>query len=164
MLLWQFYSFNTGMTQKARANTQQHFFFNAAPPTTAKPVVVPHKGAFVEQTAFTFDPDTPPGSVTCHVTLKNTGDAMATEVQVNVRPWHGARYSNVDEGPSGVAVKPGDYRDQVGQWVEFPDLAPGQSSTQDASFLSQANINPGINADPNIVFETAKSTPTAASH
>jgi hypothetical protein len=45
---------------------------------------------------------------------------------------------------------------QFGQWVTFPDIAPGQSASGSVVFLNKGTMKPGSNPDPEIVFETAK--------
>jgi len=167
MLLWQFYEYDQGLTQAEEAHpTQEHFFFYQ---TNLAPVAPPpqrHDGAYVEQTSFTTRDNTPAtGSFTCQVTLKNDGNAKAVGVQVMVRPYRGIRTGDEDMGhtPLGV-LSDNDPLAQLGQWVTFPDLAPGESSTQSVVFLSHPDVQPGANPNPDLVFQTDKSQPQAHPH
>jgi len=159
VLLWQFYNYNQGMTQDAVEHPQQqHFFFyhsnDLASP--AAPGPAHHTGAFVHQVGFKVMSDTPgQGSFTCAVTLKNDGDAKAVNVQVHVRPFKGIMLGDEDE----TELKPlpdNDPISQLGQWVTFPDIAPGESATQTAVFLNQRVMKPGSNPNPEVIFETEK--------
>ena len=158
MLLWQFYNYNQGMTQDAIEHPKpEHYFFphKTAAAATA-PTEVHHSGAFVHQVGFVTRKDTPaPGNFTCEVTLKNDGDAKATDVEVHVRPFKGIMLGDEDE----TALKPlpdSDPASQLGQWVTFPDIAPGQSASETVIFLNHGVLTPGSNPDPEIVFESAK--------
>jgi hypothetical protein len=159
MLVWQFYTYNQGMTQEAVDHPkQEHFFFfhtNAMAAANA-PTDARHSGAFVHQVRFTVHNDTPSrGSFTCEVTLKNDGDAAATNVEVHVRPFKGSMLGDEDM----TVYKPlpdNDPTSQMGQWVTFPDIAPGQSAMQAVVFLNQGGLKPGSNPDPEVVFESVK--------
>jgi hypothetical protein len=174
MLLWQFYSYNQGLKQKAIDHPQQeHFYFfqtNAvAPSAAAQPET---NGPDVEQTAYSVEENTPTSvSFTVHVTLKNLGNAKAVGVQVRVRPYRGMRLGDEDVGNSTLRIlDENDPLSQFGQWVSFPDLAPGESSTQSVIFLNQGTatpVVPGISATgvpgqapeklkPEIIFSTEK--------
>jgi hypothetical protein len=177
LLLWQFYSYNQGLTQQAIDSPQQKQFWytnamaNPHPGPTA-PVVHDH-GAYVEQTAYTVEENSPGnGNFTIHVTLKNVGNAKATGVQIHVRPYRGMRLGNEDAGNSPLTILDDDAPlSQFGQWVDFPDLAPGESSTQSVVFLDQPNATPVVpgvtptgvpgqapkELKPEIVFSSEKS-------
>ena len=148
MLIWQFYSYNQGVTQNAIDHPQQqHFWFTNSVGAPAAPVApVVQNGADVEQTGYTIEENAPAnGNFTVHVTLKNTGNAKATGVQVHVRPFRGMRLGDEDAGNSVLrTLSDDDPLSQYGQWVDFPDLAPGESSTQSVSFLNQSNATPVI--------------------
>ncbi len=164
LLLWQFHTYNTGMTkQETEHPAQQHFYFYnrpAAPAAAASAVHV--DAADVEQTGFNVQMNTPyAGSFTCQVTLKNLGTLKATGVQVNVRPYRGVALGDVDNG----RTLPGTLNDndpvsQIGQWVGFPDLGPGESATETAVFLRRSDHSPGTNPQPEILFDTASKAPT----
>ena|ERR1700683_1529317 len=163
MLLWQFYSYNEGLRQQAIDHpTQEHFFFyntNTAAP--AAPVQAQSKGADVQQVRYTVEENTPStGSMTCHVTLKNMGNAKATGIQIFVRPFRGASNYNEDVGRSDAKpISDDDPISQFGQWISFPDLAPGESNTQDVSFFSRHFIIQGKNPNPQILFQSEKAKP-----
>jgi hypothetical protein len=91
------------------------------------------------------------------VTVKNVGQKKATGVQVSVRPFHGARYGNDNVGHAPVGILPDtDRRAQIENWLAFPDLAPGEQSTQSTVFLKQVGLDPGTNPNPEIDFKTVK--------
>jgi hypothetical protein len=89
------------------------------------------------------------------------GGKTATGVQVAVRPFRGAIRGSDNYGhtPYGT-IKDTDPLAQLESWVAFPDLAPGQQSTQSVIFLSQPNIAPGKNPKPEIDFQNAKDPST----
>jgi hypothetical protein len=153
MLLWQFYTYNQGLKQAAIDHPQQeHFYFfqtNAAAPSAPAPAQP--SGPDVEQTAYSVEENTPTSvSFTCHVTLKNVGNAKAVNIQVRVRPYRGMRLGDEDVGNSTLKIlDENDPLSQFGQWVGFPDLAPGESSTQSVIFLNQGTaipVVPGVSA------------------
>ena len=160
MLLWEFYSYNHGLTQEAIEHPpQQHFYFyhsNSAPVAPAPPA---HNGPAVVQTGFEVASNSPGlGSFTCRVTLKNVGRLKATGVQVNVRPYKGIALGDVDEGGHHNTnnLSDTDPTSLIGQWVTFPDLAPGESATQTAVFIMRREVQPGTNPEPEIIFDSKK--------
>jgi hypothetical protein len=163
MLVIQFQQENARLNQDARDNPKDgHYFFtppltNSAPPTIAPPVLAPD----IRQTAFVVHPNTPGfGSFTCDVTVTNQGLRPAKAVQVHVRPFRGVMSGNDGLGHVKYrAVPENDPLSQYGDWLAFPDLKPGESSTQSAVFLNHPNVNPGHNPNPEITFEPAKSNP-----
>jgi hypothetical protein len=164
MLFWQFYTYDRHAQQVSIEHPQQeqHFFFLHTNAPTGGPVV--HNDAYVRQISFAARANTPSqGMLTCSVVLRNDGKAKATNVQVMVRPYRGIRLGDDDAGHA----KPGYLNDsdpisQLGQWVTFPDLAPGESSTQTAVFVSQQGLTPGDNPGPNIEYQTAKASDSAS--
>ena len=168
MLLWQFYSYNQGLTKAAVEHPQQQHFYFLPPGTPKNTAATPapvHEGPYVVQTAFTVQPNTPaPGSFTCAVTLKNDGTAKATNVQVEVRPFRRVRLDDDDMGRDVETYLPDtDYRAQISSWISFPPLAPGESNTQTTTFLMRNDMNPGLNPDPQIIFEPDKAGPQGTS-
>jgi len=167
MLIYQFYNYNESLSQTAIDNTpQQHFyFFHTNAPAAAAPVA-PRNGADVVQTKFEVQPNTPEnGSFTCLVTLKNVGNQKATGVQISVRPYRGVSNVDIDVGQERGGVLPED--DPISQynaWVDFPDLAPGESSTQSVNFLNRNDYSPGINPDPEIIFQSVKPASPPMAH
>jgi hypothetical protein len=162
MLLWQFYSYNQGLKEEAIEHPrQEHFYFfhTNAPP--AAPSQAHANGADVEQTGFSIENNTPgTGSFTCQVTLKNMGNARAVGIQVMVRPYRGVSHYDEDVGHQNDSVlSDDDPISQFGQWVAFPDLAPGESSAQSVSFISRTDFKPGKNPKPEIIFQTEKAKP-----
>jgi hypothetical protein len=158
MLLWQFYTYNESMRQAALEHPQQTSFWytNAVVHPNAPVAQVHHDGAEVVQSAYSAALDTPTqGNVTCKVTLKNVGNATATGIQINVRPYRGGSTFDEDVGQSKVIVlTDDDPRSRYGEWLDFPDLKPGESSTQTASFMMQGSFKPGKNLNPDIVFKS----------
>jgi hypothetical protein len=162
-LPWEFYNYNQSLNKQATDHpVQQHFYFfhTNAPTATAAQV---HNGPNVVQTSFTVQPDTPArGSITCSVTLKNTGNEPATSVQVCVRPYRGVSTINIDVGGGrGEVLKDDDPISMLSDWLAFPDLAPGQSSTETDIFLARPGLPTGLNPTPQIIFETAKPSSTS---
>jgi hypothetical protein len=148
MLLWQFYSYDQGLKQAAIDHPQQDhfFFFNTNTAAASAPVQPQINGPDIEQTAYSVEEQTPSSvTFTVHVTLKNLGNAKAVGIQIHVRPFRGMRLGDEDVGNSPLSILPeDDPRSQFGQWVSFPDLAPGESSTQSVIFLNQDNATPVI--------------------
>lgn len=154
MLAWQFYSFNEGIKRKAIEHpTQEHFFFNNQLPQPGQATAVTQThGADVRQVKYTAENNTPyTGSFTVHITLKNFGDTKAMGVQIAVRPYRGGMTINRGEEDTTPLNESNPLSD-FSQWVNFPDLAPGESSTQTAIFADRESIEPGPNKDPKIVF------------
>jgi len=165
MLIWQFYTYNEGLKQASIEHpTQEHFWFtNGAPAAPTAPVAPAQAtGADVQQTAFTIEGNTPStGSMTCHVTLKNEGGTKAVGIQVKVRPYRGASKFDEDVGRSDpTPLSDDDPISQFGDWVNFPDLAPGESSTQSVVFMARTFMVPGTNPKPEILFQTDKAQAT----
>ena len=97
------------------------------------------------------------GSFTCKVTLKNLGHAKAAGVQVSVRPFRGTRTGDEDVGQSPYHTRSDNSAlAQFGQWLNLPDLGPGESSTQSVIFLSRPGVEPGSNPSPEITFTSEK--------
>ncbi len=161
VLAWQFYSYNQGMTQEATEHPQQeHFFFfhsNAITSANAPPKPE-HDKADVRQVAFTVQQNVPTrGNFTCSVTLKNTGDVKAMNVEVNVRPYRGITLGDEDVGHSSTEpLSDSDPLAQIGQWVTFPDIPPGESRTATAVFFGRQGVHPGGNPSPDISFQSEK--------
>jgi len=174
MLLWQFYSYNESLKQQAIDHpTQTQFFFihTNAPPVAAVPG---HKnGPDVQQVSYTVENNAPSdGNFTVHVTLKNVGNAKAVSVQIHIRPYRGMRLGDEDVGNSPLRILPeDDPLSQYGDWLNFPDLAPGESSTQSVIFLNHQGATPVVpgksdvgipgqpmeKLTPEIIFDTDKS-------
>jgi len=164
VLAWQFYSYNQGMTQAATDHPkQEHFYFyhSNAVAATAAPAQPEHGKAAVRQVAFRVQPNTPgAGNFTCSVTLKNSGDAKAVNVEVHVRPFKGVTLGDEDVGHSSLQpLSDSDPTSKIGQWVTFPDIPPGESRTATAIFINQQGVNPGANPSPEIVFQSEKPKP-----
>jgi hypothetical protein len=160
MLLWQAYQYN----QRLSAPDPQHptdahyFFYQPNPHANAAAAPAVADGPDVEQTAFSVEDNTPTSSnFTCSVTLKNKGKAKAINVQVRVRPYRGQPVGDLDTGRADLRpVDENSALSQFGQWVEFPDLAPGESSTQTVMFVKQVDGNYGNNPSPEVMFSPEK--------
>ena len=163
MLVWEFYSYNQGLTQAAVDHPkQEHFyFFHTNAPAAAAPQI--KDGPDIVQTAFSVHTDEPAtGSITCYVTLQNVGTKAATNVQVCVRPYRGVSTVDIDVGGGrGGVLSDDDPISLRSDWLAFPDLAPGQSITQTDVFLAQPGLRTGSNPKPQIIFEKAKPSSTA---
>jgi hypothetical protein len=160
MLLWQFYLYNQKLSAPDPAHPDRAHFFFYMPSKAAGTKGVPgaHDGPYVEQTAFSVSDNTPTsGSFTCHVTLKNTGKAKAIDVEVRVRPFRGTSLNDVEDDKGETPpMDDNSPMAQFGQYVAFPDLAPGESSTQDAVFIKQPGGNYGKNPSPEIIYAPEK--------
>jgi hypothetical protein len=159
MLLWEAYQYNEKISKVDPLHpTQQHFYFihTNAHMTVAPPMR--NDGPDVQQTNFVVENNTPGNaSFTCLVTLKNKGKVKAVNVQVNVRPYRGAKIGSDDVGrTSSKPLDDGSPLAQLGQWVSFPDLASGASDTESAVFTKQTGVNFGNNPTPDIIFEPEK--------
>jgi hypothetical protein len=156
---WQLYSCNDKIAQAAAQPKQEHFFFYQPTKASEAAAAAVHDSAYVEQTGFTVEDNVPGGSsFTCHVTLKNTGKVKAINVEVCVRPYRGALAGDDDGGPNLNRPIPDDSpRAQINQWVSFPDLDPGESSTQDVVFAKDNGPSLyGDNPRAEIVFQREK--------
>jgi hypothetical protein len=159
MMLKQCHDMNV-QRDEAAAQAPHEFFFNQ--PSTSKitpmPPPPPSSDADVEQVGFVVQDDTPvPGNFTCNVTLKNLGQKTATGIQIAVRPFRGARYGNDNVGHAPVGILPdSNPLAQRQAWLAFPDLAPGEQSTESTVFPKQVGIEPGSNPNPEIDYQSAK--------
>jgi hypothetical protein len=157
MVLKQCHDSNVQQEQQAET-TPQHFFFSHPPEQKIRILPATNPDADVEQIGFSVDDDTPSqGNFTCNVTLKNIGGKTATAVQVAVRPFRGAHFGNDNVGHAASGILPdSNPLAQMESWVAFPDLGPGEQSTQSVIFLKQVGITPGNNPHPEINFQTVK--------
>jgi hypothetical protein len=157
MLCWQLYSCNDKIATAAAQPKQEHFFFYQ--PTKQTIAAAAHESAFVEQSAFTVEDNVPnDASFTCHVTLKNSGKTKAINVQVCVRPYRGGISGTDDAGPNVSApISDDNPLAQINQWVSFPDIDAGATSTQTVVFMKEHGAsNYGNNPKAEIVFQTEK--------
>jgi hypothetical protein len=137
---------------------QQHFFFTPVPGQEPPPPPVP--GADVRETGFAVEPDTPsPGNFTCHVTLQNQGSTKAIGVQLHVLPYRNGSLLNTETPAVNHSAANQWDLSHYGVWLAFPDLAPGQSSTQSTIFLAYPNVRPGEDPHPEIIFKADKPNP-----
>jgi hypothetical protein len=177
-LLVQLYDYNKSLDRAEVEHPQQkQFFFIAPSQVPVVPAAPPaqHSDAYLVQSDYTVDEDTPArGSFTCHVTLTNKGLKKAVAVQVDVRPFRGMRLGNEDAGHNQLrTLSDTDPLAQFGQWLAFPDIAPGQSVTEDVVFLNRPGAHPvvpggsdgavpgaaPVNLQPDIAYQTEKSQP-----
>jgi hypothetical protein len=161
MLVWQFYDYNKKIsTPDPNHPAQDHYFFYMpkAGSGGAAAAAAEHDGPYVEQTDFRVEDGVPTSvSFTCHVTLKNIGKAKATGVEVCVRPFRGTQVYDDTSARNDNKVLPDDSPlAQISQWVTFPDLAPGESSTQSAVFMRANTSDYGENPKPEIIYEPEK--------
>jgi hypothetical protein len=158
MLLWQFTNYNAKISAPPDHPTQGHFFFYQHTDADAAAGAADHQGPFVEQTSFSVEDNTPNSTAfTCHVTLKNTGKAKAINVEVCVRPFRGTLDGDPDNGPNtDKLLDDNSPRAQINQWITFPDLGPGESSTQSAVFMKQGASVYGNNPKAEIVYQPEK--------
>jgi hypothetical protein len=163
MCIWSIFSYNATLNQEAEQHpAQTKFVFlhtNAAP---VAPVAARADKADVEQVHYEVQLDTPSrGSFTSVVTLKNLGTVPATNIQINIRPYRGASALDLDAGRQNApTLSDDDPLAKFGDWLSFPDLAPGESATRTDVFVAQlTDLKPGSNAKPQIIFESDKKGP-----
>lgn len=157
MLLKQCHDSDTASQQSFQSHpAPAHFFFTPPPKPPAAPPP-PSPDGDVQQTSFVVLENNPgPGSFTCQVTVQNKGLSQAREIQVRVRPFFGAHKDDGGGRVNDTRINGMDTITQIDTWVSFPDLKPGESSTQTTTFTDQPHVHPGFNSQPEIKFETAK--------
>jgi hypothetical protein len=157
MLLWQFANYNHHIDQAVAAAgpQQQHFYFNSKTTNTTGVSATPD-GASIKQVDFRVDREQPvSGSFTCHIVLKNIGNKKATGIIVRVSPFRGIPTADAEDSRTKPTTLPdSDPAAQITQWIDFPDMAPGQIVTKDAVFMNNYQYNPGSNPNPEIKFQT----------
>jgi hypothetical protein len=161
ILIKQFYDYNQNLAA-APVAAPQHFFYNMAnAPETAPAVVAPSlHAADVRQENYAAVVNADTSSCTATIVLKNYGNARATGIECEVRPYRGAIVGQDELGRQIMhPLSDSNALAQIAQWVTFPDLDPGEESTQTLTFFSQPGFRPGANPDPQIIFQTAKSNP-----
>jgi len=172
MLVWQFLDYNSSLNrQEAEHPTQQHFFYypaneHPAPAQTPGTATGPQKAMpdtpALQQMAFWVDSqNAPPGNFTAHVTVKNVGTAKAVAIQVCLRPYRGITVGGDEDngtidGAEPHVISDNDPLAQINQWINLPDLAPGESVTGTATFFPQPNAKTGSNPHPDFIFNKAK--------
>jgi hypothetical protein len=157
-LIWQFMDYNSSLDRQAEAHpVQTQFFFyktNTAPVHSSGPTT---KGPDVRQISYWTEPGKPSdGMFTAHIVAKNVGMTKATGVQILVRPYRGISMGDVDNGRGGRLLSDDDPLAQFGEWVDFVDLAPGQSDTETVSFSARPGFRLGGNPKPEIIFGSDK--------
>jgi hypothetical protein len=164
ILGWQFYQYSESLSQLPPGAVDPHkryvFIHTNGSPIPAAPA--PADGAFLKQVSYEVQNGVPNSAMmTCVVRIKNTGNATATGIQVEVRPYKDSVKGDENVGGMGSdePIAPTDPRALMSQWITFPDLAPGQSATENAVFVAQDGYNPGKNPNPQIIFQTAKPKP-----
>lgn len=158
--MWQAYTYEIN-TEKIQDAKPQHFFFDPSRDNKSTTVDPNLHAADVRQTGYTITNDSIAKNFTSHIVLTNKGNAKAVGVQVFIRPFHGAVVDVSRNGDGGLPRKLSDYDPlaQQGQSIGAPDLAPGESCTVSATFMSQPNIILSSNPSPQITFETEKANP-----
>jgi hypothetical protein len=162
MLAWQAYTYEINSEKESAARPPpQHFFFDPSrdhKPGTGDPNL---QVADVRQTGYSITDNPMAKNFAFNVVLTNKGNAKATNVQVCIRPYRGAKRGGARNGDGGLPqpIPDNDPLALQNQWVEAPDLGPNESCTVSATFMSHPGINPGSNPSPQIVFQTEKTNP-----
>ena len=95
------------------------------------------------------------------VTLKNFGRKKATGVQIKIFPYTVGSDTNVEPHVHGPDEMPlthgqGDILQTAFQYITFPDIAPGDSSTQTVSLPNRSDADPSDSQPkPEIQFSNA---------
>ena len=96
-------------------------------------------------------------SFTADVTVKNFGQKKATGIEVRVQPYVGTADDKKAPGPDEMPNQPGgDPMANVFQWVEFPDVGPGETATQTITLPMRSDAVPAEEFKPQVVFQTVK--------
>jgi hypothetical protein len=77
-----------------------------------------------------------------------------------VLPYQGTEDSQTQPGPDEILNS--NAVDQMAnnfQWVEFPDLGPGETATKTLTFPTRADARPRTSFEHKILFDTAKDNP-----
>jgi hypothetical protein len=163
MLLWQFFNYNQGLDKQTVEShaTGQYFYYDTN--TNSAPAKAKVDGPEVKQVSCDIEDGAPtPPYFTCHVTLKNYGSAKAVHVVIWVRPYKGV---SVGDGETLLPGQPDAYVNdddpvaQIGEWVSFPDLGPGETNAQTVSFLKRNDFQPGNNPKPEIHYSAEDAKP-----
>lgn len=162
MLVWQFSSYNSSVDRELKEHPkQEHFFYGGAADQYTKPAAPEvNPNADVREVDYQVKAHTPSaGSAVATIFLKNVGSKKAIDVQVFVRPYRGSIPADAEQGGNSQPLTDDNYVSQLGQWVTFPDIPPGQIVSQTYTFTEQSDYRPGNNPDPKIVFQTEKDKP-----
>jgi hypothetical protein len=147
-----FYDFNSKVSATP-AVPEQHWFPPGMPGSepAAKPNVA-------DVRLIHYVPHVAPGamSFTADVVVQNFGMKKATGIQVRVQPYVGnTENSKTAPGPDEIPnLSGGDPMVNVFQWVDFPDLAPGATSTQTITLSRRSDADPAQSFKPQVVFQT----------
>ena len=160
VLVWQAYTYEIN-SEKIQDAKPQHFFFDPSKdnkPAAADPNL---HVADVRQTGYSITNDPVTKNIFCHVVLMNKGNTKAVGIQVFIKPYYRA---TVDQSRNAGGKLPyplsdSDPRAQLGQSFGAADLAPGESCTVTATFMSQPGLIPSTALHPQITFETEKANP-----
>jgi len=165
MLLWQFYDYNQNLSNDTLvAPRPQHYYYfntnqNAVTAVTTLPKAA--DGAYLQQIGYTVNDHTPiQNEFTATSVIKNRGTVKATHIQIWIRPYRGIQIADEEMGaPQNTYLSDNDPLAQIGEWVDVPDLGPGETATVSATFLRKPAITPGGNPSPNITFTPGTANP-----
>jgi hypothetical protein len=134
---------------------EKHWFPPPLPGSTA-----PTSAPDADVRLIHYVPHIAPGATTftADVIIKNFGQKKATAIQVRVQPYVGNRDTNpAQPGPDEIPAMPGgDPMANVVQWVDFPDLGPGETATQSITLTMRSDADPAQSFVPKVVFQTVK--------
>ena len=154
-LIGAFYVVESVMKPPPPPVPEKHWF---PPPLPGSVPSAASANADVRLAAYVLKPVPNSSTFTVDVTVKNVGQKKATGVQVKVQPYVGTMDTNKAEpGPDEIPDQPGgDPMATVVQWVTFPDLPPGQTSTQTLTFSMRGDATPA-QSQPHaqVQFQTA---------
>jgi len=152
-----FYDYNNRLEHQETAQAEQHFFPPGMNPTPAPP---PAAQPDVRMVTWIPREDPQAAQFTAVLVVKNFGQKKATNIQVRVQPYITSADSSPQTGPDEILnPSTSDTMATYYQWVEFPDLGPGESFTNNLTFPIRPDAEPRGHFDAVIHFDTAKDAP-----
>ena len=154
MLFWQFQNYNSNLTHEyaSRPAKEEHFFYYTNHMAHPQPAI---NGPILKQISYSLQYNSPgAGMITARFTVQNTGNVKARNIVMQIFPYQGGvRGGDVDDGHTKAQyMNANDPIVQINQSVNLPDLAPGETTLQTASFYAQTDVTPGDNPVPQFTF------------
>jgi hypothetical protein len=153
-----FYDYNSRLEHEETAQEEKHYFAPGMVPTPAPPPAA--AAPDVRMTGWYPHEDPQAAQFTAKLVVKNFGQKKATNIQVRIQPYVTSADSSSQVGPDEV-LNPTtvDTMATYYQWIEFPDLGPGESYTNELTFPARPDAQPREHFDAKINFDTPKDQP-----